>query len=70
MLVSAKPRMALCGVTSGIVIYPEKNIWVWFHIYCAHKHWLNKWIIVSSADLQNEQSGDLTFPNSKRSIFR
>ena len=52
--------MALCGVTSGIVIYPEKKIWVWFNIYCAHKRSLNKWIVVSSADLQNEQSGNYT----------
>ena len=54
--------MVLCSVTSKTVIYPEKKIWVWSHIYCAHKHSLSKWIIVSSADLQNEQSGDLTFP--------
>ena len=39
-------------------------------MYCAHKHSLNNWIIVSSADLQYEQSGDLTFPNLKRSLFR
>ena len=54
--------MVLCSVTSKTVIYPEKKIWVWSYIYCAHKHSLSKWIIVSSADLQNEQSGDLTFP--------
>ena len=62
--------MTLCGVTSGIAIYPEKNIWVWFHIYSAHKHSLNKWIIVSCVDLQNNQSGYLTFPNLERSLFR
>ena len=61
-----KPRIALWGVTSGIVIYPEKKIWVWFYIYCAHKQSLNIWITVSSADLQKEQSGDLTFSNFKR----
>ena len=69
MRLSVKPRMALCGVTSGIVIYLEKKIWVWFHIYGAHKNSLNKWIIVSSADFQDEQSGDWTFPNLKRSLF-
>ena len=57
--------MPLCGMTSGIAIQPEKKIWVWFHIYGTHKDSLNKWIIVSSADLQNKQSGDLTFPNLK-----
>ena len=57
ILVSVKPRMTFCGVTSGIKIKPEQKFWVWFYIYCSHEHSLNKWIIVSSADLQNEQKG-------------
>ena len=40
------------------------------YIYCAHKDSLNKWIDVSSDDLQNDQYGDLTFPNWKKVLFR
>ena len=39
-------------------------------VYPAHEHSLNKWIIVSSADLQNEQRGNFSFPKSKRGLFR
>ena len=35
------------------------------NIYCANKHSLNKWIIISSADLQSGdfKFSDLTVPN-------
>ena len=70
MVASVKPKIALWVVTSGRVTYPEKEIWVWFHVYYAHRHSPNKWIIASSADLQNEECGDLTFPNLRKSLFR
>ena len=64
-----KPKMAVCGVSSGREII-VRNTLKWFHSCLAHMHSKNTCLIVSSYEWQNKYRGVYVLPKAKSILFR